>query len=59
MNVSQHMDESNLNDKQVGSFLKDYLGKDGLVMMHMTKAVAGDMIFIELLNGLWLEFLRT
>ncbi len=49
---------SSVTKEDVQLFHDEYLGNDGLVMMHIVKAVAGDMIFIELLNGLWIEYLR-
>lgn len=49
---------SSVTKENVETFHLEYLGYDGLVMMHIVKAVAGDMIFIELLNGLWIEYLR-
>lgn len=49
---------SAVTKENVELFHNEYLGYDGLVMMHIVKAVAGDIIFIELLNGLWIEYLR-
>lgn len=50
--------DSPVTKENVEVFYGQYLGYDGLVMMHIIKAVAGDVIFIELLNGLWTEFLK-
>lgn len=50
--------DSPLTKENVQSFQKEFLGYDGLVMMHMVKNVAGDMIFMDLISGLWVEYLR-
>lgn len=50
--------ETHVTKQGVALFQQEYLGNDGLVMMHIVKSVAGDMIFIDLLNSLWTEYLR-
>ena len=47
-----------LNLQEVDNFQKKSLGNDGVIMMHMIKSVAGDLIFIELLNEIWLDHLK-
>ena len=37
-------------------FIGDYLGKDGFVMLHLIKLIIGDIIFLEMLFELWLNF---
>jgi len=54
--VSDIKGESTINKQNVEAFYNEYLGRDGLVMMHIIRAVSGDMIFIDLLNSLWIEF---
>lgn len=48
-----------LDDNEVQLFQKKYLGNDGFVMLHMIKNVVGDIMFIELLHELWIDFKRT
>jgi len=49
---------SPVNKQNVEQFFKEQLGYDGLVMMHIVKSVAGDMIFIDLLSGLFTDYLK-
>jgi hypothetical protein len=41
---------------EVKLFHRAYLGKDGLLMMHFIKSVAGDVIFVEILDLFWQHF---
>jgi hypothetical protein len=46
-------------DEELNLFQKKYIGNDGFVMLHMIKAVIGDIIFIELLYELWIDFKKN
>ena len=46
-------------DEELSLFQKKYLGNDGFVMLHMIKAVIGDIIFIELLYELWIDYKKN
>jgi hypothetical protein len=38
------------------SFYEKSLGIDGYVMLHIIKSVAGDIVFMEMLYELWIDF---
>ncbi|CAF0861054.1 unnamed protein product [Brachionus calyciflorus] len=42
--------------KDIVPFYKEYLGTDGIFMLHMVKNVAGSVIFMDLLYELWIEY---
>jgi len=52
-------DTASIEEGQVKSFYKDNLGKDGFVMLYILKKVAGDLVFIELLNEFWIDFQKN
>jgi hypothetical protein len=49
-------DTVTLDEKEIETFQNQYLGKDGLVMMHLIKNVAGDLVFMDILHELWIEY---
>jgi hypothetical protein len=51
-------DTVSLRHDDVEEFCEKSLGKDGVVMCHILKACAGDIIFLEILNEFWLDFNR-
>jgi hypothetical protein len=47
---------ADLDKIALGRFCDRYLRRDGVLMLHMIKAVAGEIIFLDLLGVLWDDF---
>lgn len=43
-----------VDEENIHRFYMFYLGNDGILMLHLVKTVAGDMIFMDLLFELWI-----
>ena len=59
LNIKLKMDdegENLINEIDVRNFEKDYLGKDGIVMLLIIKNIIGDMAFIKILGMLHNDF---
>lgn len=40
-------------------FQNKYLSNDGYIMLHIIKSVAGDIVFMELLYEIWMDFVNS
>lgn len=49
-------DTASIKENDVKDFYENNLGKDGFVMLYILKAVAGDLVFIDLLNEFWIDY---
>ena len=47
------------NKVNLKKFQRKYLESDGYVMLHIIKSVAGDIVFMELLYEIWLDFVNN
>lgn len=69
LNRQQHKDDKDLLHKEVRFsssdsitrkeahyFYEDYLGNNGVLMLHLIKSVAGELIFMDLLHVLWQDY---
>ena len=54
--VRLQTDVRDLDRDLIIKFYETSLGIDGYVMLHIIKSVAGDIVFMEMLYELWVDF---
>ena len=54
--VRLQTDIRDLDRDLIIKFYETSLGIDGYVMLHIIKSVAGDIVFMEMLYELWIDF---
>ena len=56
---SGNMGMSWVTRENLKKFQKKYLANDGYVMLHIIKSVGGDIVFMELLYEIWIDFVNN
>jgi hypothetical protein len=50
---------SYVTKENLKKFQNKYLSNDGYIMLHIIKSVAGDIVFMELLYEIWMDFVNS